>query len=218
MKYWVNGIGFPTKAALTKHVSAMLGKGVVTDDDHTFLLDLIERHPDRDIKVGCGIARFFVAASGQGTNCFWLERLDGSTTDFSFKSCITAPSHESDVRQALRGLITGQVIAFRDSAFMMTETVPCAITGVPVASPNAHVDHRPPKTFLALIRAFLASESVRINDVGVEGTVDGVTSRTLLDVALAERWCRYHRENCDLQIVTKRANLSQGSRTPKVES
>lgn len=206
----INRVVFPTKTAATRHCSGILGKPGLSEEDSAFLRDLIERHPERDQKVGVGIRRFFVAADGFGRRCFWLERVDGSRTDFSFKSCLTPPTHETDVRQALRHLITEQIIAFRDNAFSLSPEVPCAITGAMVNSDGSHIDHRPPLTFLGLIESFFAGSGLSYETVPVKPTADGDTATYLADEQIANAWCEYHRANAVLQIVTKRANLSQG--------
>lgn len=79
----------------TQHFSAMLNRyGIgqqVNADDHNDLLALIERHDERDEKVGRGIAAFEVNRAPDPehpNNCFWIVRTDGSRIDFSFPHCL----------------------------------------------------------------------------------------------------------------------------------
>ncbi|MCL2724188.1 MAG: DCL family protein [Polyangiaceae bacterium] len=212
--YVVAGIVFSTKKKLSEHCSSILRKyslnDDVNDDDAAFLHSLLERHPERDQKVGVGVRRFFVGPNDYGRKCFWLERVDGTKTDFSFMACITPPRHEDDVRQALRSLIEKQIIAFRDRAFAVIRHVPCAITGELVTTDDAHVDHQPPTTFDELVKRFLAERSMTFGDVAIVPTADGDTVCRLVDDALARAWMAFHEENAVLQIATKRANFSQG--------
>ncbi|MBX3208412.1 MAG: DCL family protein [Labilithrix sp.] len=212
VKYTIHGIEFRTQKALREHCSRLLKLPTLDADAQSFLRELLERHPERDIKVGCGVARVYIGGNDFGKRCFWIERIDGSRTDFSFISCISPPSHESEVRTAMRRHIDSQIIAFRDHAFSEGVAVACAITGQLVANEDAHIDHRPPNTFHTLVDRFLASESREIRTVAVEPTRDGVTAWGLADLELAARWSAFHAQYCDLQVVTKRANLSQGSR------
>ena len=63
----------------------------IKTDDYMLLLALIARHPEAIQKIGCGIKRFFVAPdSEQRTQCFWLERYDGTQTDFSYVCAVKA--------------------------------------------------------------------------------------------------------------------------------
>ncbi len=54
----------------------------IDGEDHLSLLDLIERHPEAVQKIGSEIKRFYKAPTELGTSCFWIERTDGSNTDF----------------------------------------------------------------------------------------------------------------------------------------
>jgi Protein of unknown function (DUF3223) len=62
----------------------------IGEQDSQLLRALLERHPEAHQKIGIGIKRFFRAAAIYGTDCFWLERDDGTRTDFSYQSCVDA--------------------------------------------------------------------------------------------------------------------------------
>jgi hypothetical protein len=74
------------------HLKAMLHKYDVGDkvsgDDAKVLRAALALHPNADAKVGCGITYFSVRSADFGTKCFWVNRTDGSTEKFSYKSCI----------------------------------------------------------------------------------------------------------------------------------
>src|SRR5438132_1107626 len=69
-----------------------------------FLFDVLLRHPKANEKVGIGVRRFFRSGSG-----FWLERTDGTKTDFSFLKCLGSRTHRAEVLSAMRAAIEGQV-------------------------------------------------------------------------------------------------------------
>jgi hypothetical protein len=77
-----------------------------------FLRDLIELHPERDAKVGGGIAGFTVERN-EGSNGFWLTRVDGTRTDWSFLSCLTPPTPEMEARARVpvRSAIAGRRVS-----------------------------------------------------------------------------------------------------------
>jgi hypothetical protein len=60
----------------------------VSENDGEMLKHAIARHPEASEKIGIGIKDFSVRSGGFGTKCFWVNRLDGSTEDFSFRVCL----------------------------------------------------------------------------------------------------------------------------------
>ena len=60
----------------------------VSSEDTSVLRSLICMHPDYKVKAGLGIASFSVRSADFGTRCFWINRVDGSTEKFSFRSCL----------------------------------------------------------------------------------------------------------------------------------
>ena len=62
----------------------------VSDDDAKELLALLDRHDERDEKIGVGVDHFEVQAAPDGHpgRCFWIVRTDGSRIDISFKHCL----------------------------------------------------------------------------------------------------------------------------------
>lgn len=68
----------------------------VSDSDSKHLQALLERHDDKDEKVGGGIDYFEVNKPPDdfGGKCFWIVRLDGSKTDFSYTHCLKRKSYD----------------------------------------------------------------------------------------------------------------------------
>src|SRR3954469_25318524 len=66
--------------------------------DAAFLEDLLSLHPEADQKFGNGITHFSVQADSVfgTTRHFVVHRKDGSSTDFSFKSCVEGSSARRD--------------------------------------------------------------------------------------------------------------------------
>ena len=60
----------------------------IPEPHHSFLCALISRHPLATEKVGVGIQHFTVEHAAYGTRCFYLTRVDGSITDFSYLKCV----------------------------------------------------------------------------------------------------------------------------------
>lgn len=81
----------------TAFFAAMLNRYQIGDrvsaEDATDLSALLERHDERDEKVGNGVAGFEVNTPPQDVpqfskRCFWVIRADGSKIDFSIGHCL----------------------------------------------------------------------------------------------------------------------------------
>lgn len=71
----------------------------VTTEDAADLEALLERHDERDEKVGSGIAGFEVDlppadAPPYSSRCFWVVRTDGTKIDMSYKHCLEAKPYD----------------------------------------------------------------------------------------------------------------------------
>ena len=65
----------------------------VSDQDAADLAALLDRHDERDEKVGTGITGFEVGlppadAPPYSDRCFWIVRTDGTKIDMSYKHCL----------------------------------------------------------------------------------------------------------------------------------
>jgi hypothetical protein len=95
----------------------MLGRYVdgqtIEPGDAVHLEALMERHPEAEHKIGGGIKRFYRDATDQPTSCFWIERTDGSCTDFSFHSCVDmkGKSLYQEFSEACREAVRQELIA-----------------------------------------------------------------------------------------------------------
>jgi hypothetical protein len=90
---------FPTKGAASEFFSEMLRRYApddrVRDVDAADLASLLERHPNRDEKIGVGIDHFEVQAAVYATQCFRVVRTDGTWARFSYKTCISPTSSDT---------------------------------------------------------------------------------------------------------------------------
>lgn len=88
----LGALHFSKKGDAERHLVNMLHRYDVGDkvgaDDALILQAALARHPEAEAKIGCGISHFSVRSADFGTKCFWVNRLDGTTEKFSFRSCI----------------------------------------------------------------------------------------------------------------------------------
>jgi hypothetical protein len=204
---------FATKTAARRALQDVLYRyppgTTVTGTDVDFLAAVVACHPERDVKIGAGVASFQVEQN-DGSRGFWLTRIDGTRTDWSFYACLTPPSAAAEATAGFRSEIRSQIEAFKDEAFNRGD-VRCEITDEPLVRATAHVDHARP--FNDLLRSFLFYEALNIAEVSVDPTRDGETETRLADRALAARWSSFHADEAVLRLVSQRANLSLLRRT-----
>jgi hypothetical protein len=201
----VGGIEFATKAALQREVQRILNdpSWKITPPDHDFMIAFFARHPSAKEKRGPGIAQITIERNPKyGTRGFWIRRVDGTTTDISYKECLTPSGPDDWFRQAARNAVRPQ----RDAARAASTATHCPITGVPLDD-TAQVDHEPPWTFEAIVLAFLDETKVDVaGDLYRDG--DNVIDTQFKNANLESQFAAYHAARAKLRLVSKRANLS----------
>jgi hypothetical protein len=82
---------FRKKGDATAFIKAILNRydpgDRVSERDAVVLTDLLKMHPESAEKIGAGIESFSVRTADYGTQCFWINRVDGTTERFSYKAC-----------------------------------------------------------------------------------------------------------------------------------
>jgi len=199
---------FPSQQAVKEHCKGILSSYVpgstVSNNEHIeFLAAMLDRHPDRDLKVGAGIRSFEVERTQYGNHCFWLTRADGSRTDWSAWSCLRPMSPKELSTSAFRNAIHQQVAAFKA---LQSFPMACPFTGERLTADTCDVDHEVP--FAALLESFVTREGLELERIETRAHQDGDTFRNLANEGLCERWQLFHRVNARLRIVSRKANRS----------
>lgn len=167
-------------------------------DAFAFLMHVLSHHPHADLKIGPGVAAFFVSAAPGYTPGFWVRRVDGSVVDFSWNECLKPASKVQQIRDAARRVVQHQIDAHRATARPM-----CQACG---ALDRLQVDHVHPLS--ALVDAWIAGhgEPEIMHD-------DSVTmgNRFALQTA-ADDWAQYHSAHATLQILCVSCNARKGAR------
>ncbi len=215
-KYNINGIEFPTKKSVLEHVKAKIyyryeNNHDLAEDHLCFMIGLLRYHPWSDQKIGFGIKRMWIQKNeNYDTRCFWLERHDGSKTDFSFYQCVQPPSIERDFKQACRAAIAPFIINFRLSHFRdnaQDDVISCPVTGDMISIYESHVDHEPPDTFDVIVNEFIGViKEIRPEMLTDHG--DGIEGNHLVDENVKSQWISFHNERAKLRVVSVLANLS----------
>lgn len=184
--------------------------GPVRDDDAiAFLSELIGMHPESGAKIGCGVDRFEIRPSdvNPAQRTFWLVRMDGTETDFSYLKCLTPPTPLQDFKAACRSAVVDRVLAFKNEAFAVASILPCAVTGEPVGPDGCHIDHAPPWTFDRIASEFALGYSDDEIRAMVRPTTDGESRTVFADPETAAAFLAFHDSRAVLRVVSIRVNL-----------
>jgi hypothetical protein len=216
----VGELEFPTKKAAKVFFKEMLARysdGEDTNAEDSAHLDkLIERHPEAAQKIGPGIKRFYRQRTDKGTSCFWLERTDGTETEFSYPTCVDAKEKSlyEEFAEACREAVQPDLIATKREYFGKHADhegrVPCDITGEMIKFDESHLDHKKPMTFQVIVRTFIAANSIVPSRAMLSKPRDQQFSTTFTDQELAKRFRDYHHSLAQLRVIKSRLNLSLG--------
>lgn len=232
-----NGRVWKTQSAAMAHFKDMLARyadeETVEDRvDHEDLVALLERYDavivDGPSKIGRGADWFFRrrnVGDGYSTPGFWVRRVDGSETDFSYLAAVRgAPkSSTQEFYDACRATVAADLKAAKARHFKTygddLGRVPCELTDALITQDEAHIDHAYP-TFGQLVLSFRAARGWQ-HDAPI-GTVtapaDNQTTTRFVDPAVAGAFRQFHHAAAILRIVARTRNLamSAGQRKPKV--
>jgi hypothetical protein len=182
----------------------------IVGPDSEFLHDLIQLHPEASSKVGCGISSFTTRVDPvwKTGRHFVLIRTDGSSTDFSFLSCIDGKNNRKDAIKALRNAVYDQTMSFKMDAYSGEELPVCPYLNAPIQYADAHVDHASPITFKSLVDDWLAESGISIDGIVVSPSSDNQWKTEMIDAEQRASWVGFHQRRAHLRIIHKTANLS----------
>lgn len=216
--YTIAGRTFTRKSDLQDYIRAIVAR--YGDDvplgigDAEFMSALLENHPLADAKIGAGVASIVVRRNPQypSTRGFYLHRVDGSSTDFSWTECIRPTPHHKKVLAALRVVVKPQTMAFK-RAFFDAGGNRCELTGEAIEFVGSHVDHVPPLTFNRLVEQFCYEygfdlDKLPLRDEAANNKYADVIDDDIVTVGFAE----YHRQFAKLRVVSRLGNLSHAKK------
>lgn len=194
-----------------KHSAAMrarygVGQTISDPNDIAFLLDLVAGHIHSEDKAGVGVARFYPDyAPEHSTVCFWLERVDGTKTDFGVPACIKKIGHLN--KQSLREAIAPQLADFLEAklAACVTSFV-SEYSGKSFLLSEAVPDHI--QTFDSIVEEFFATRGMDIHTEMLTRSVDATSSPVWRNPSLIEEFLVFH-ARFPLRVVHWRENLSE---------
>lgn len=212
----IGQLTFPSKKAALEKIRSIRDRysdGVrLSYEDHIFIRDIVNLHPEAEEKIGLGISHFTVATEnkfGGRNRHFVLHRHDGTYTDFSFPHCLTPNSNKkNDILLALRQAIKEQTWAFREKKFSSDVPVICPYKNIILSRDTCHVDHEAPDTFDALVNAWLKSQSNKLEEIQITPPADNQLVGQMTNAAQISSWQSFHRNNAKLRLLSVKGNLS----------
>jgi hypothetical protein len=195
---------FRTKKDLLAKLKKMLHAaelGVeLGEPEHSFLLEMLKRHPEHKKKVGPGVRAFRVTTSEYKNRCFEVIRVDGTETDFSYTKCVTEPTPLSEFTKALRKAVEKQLWEAKEKVFLWDETIPCPVSGETMTREQAVVEYVEPNTFDWIVEEFCVSERLEKNGLPMGPGPDG--GIVLTDPALEARWQAFHERKATFRVLS----------------
>lgn len=220
----VGRLQFSTKAAAESHFRDVIRRypigATISADDTPDIAALLDLHPGRANKVGCGVAGFSVTTDTWAHPCLVVIRTDRSSTDFSYREALSPTPPIRKFKGALRRAIVPDLLAARD-VFMARngERVPCAVSGVMLhlrgRDNDVHIDHRSPNTFDTICAAFIAEQKLADFAPLLAPHRDNDMADKLADPALAIAFRRLHWSLAELDFVTRAVNLGTAAKLPR---
>jgi Protein of unknown function (DUF3223) len=212
---------FASKEEAKQFFRAMLARyrngQTINTEDSLLLRGLLERHPEAHQKIGGGIRRFFRGPTDKGTDCFWLEREDGSEpTEFSFITCVNAKGKSlyQEFAEACREAVQPQLDEAKKKHFRefgdADGKVSCEVTDKMVAHYESHLDHKPPMTFQMIVTTFVAANKIEIRREMLSAPADAQFATTFVDDRIKQKFVDYHSTVAHLRIIAKKENLRLG--------
>ena len=195
----------------------------VSDPEHEeHLLLLIANHPEAVQKIGVGIDHFFVDYAFNGSCCFHLARIDGSSADFSFSTAVKGerPSLDREFKKTCRVAVQPYLFPARDKFFQDKQyvegRVKCELTGQLIIKDEADIDHKGALPFNVMVEAWITATKLELSPDLLTPPMDNQYVTEFVDEALKREWVTYHNTFCakhkSLRVIHKKANRSLSPR------
>lgn len=206
---------FLTKKEALNHFKKILNSydygDILKQDDFNDVFKLIETHPKKEEKIGCGIKEIRIAKLKYNTKAFELLRFDNSTELFSYTRRINAKrSNFRMFSEACRKAIQSDLRNVKQVYFdkySRKGKVKCQETKELLRWEELTVDHRQPNTFSIILDRFIELNKIDLEKIEyIE--IDGEANE-LADIVLKQKFIKYHREKANLRIVKKNINLGR---------
>lgn len=167
-----------------------------------FWFVLIERHPEADAKIGCGIKGFFLVCNPTTGEKNHMEfvRFDGTRDHFSWKSCVSGKgkTYNYKLTSAMRFSIVPQLVNFK-----LSQKEKCALCD---ESQGLEVDHFRPK-FRELVKDFIDNN---LDTSRPQDFTEDKACRVLFkdeNKDFESQWFGFHAKKAELRMLCRKHNI-----------
>ena len=195
MELTICGITFPTIKAANAYTKAIYKKykenDTVSDEDTEFLIAALKLKSMRgEDKIKCGVKRIYLKRTEWDTCCFYIERIDGSTTDFSYTKLFNraTKSDESGLNRAIFSECCRNAIQ-KDIVKMLHKS----------DESDMNVHHV--KEFKDLVDGFIKKYNLDVNEIEYSGFGDNCIYKYFTDETYTILFQKYHDENAELVLL-----------------
>jgi len=201
-----------TKIELKKQIQKILNKSkinrVLDAKEFELVYSVLKMHPNSKSKIGCGVKSIYIKKNYYKNNGFFIERIDGTKTDFSYLKCLNGDNKLNEIKAMFRTAIRPQIISFRNNAFKTKAYLKCPITGEYVSEHNCNIDHFIP-SFFELFYVFINENNVDLNQIKVGGKEDGFQEYYFIDKTLERKWKKFHKKFANLRVLSVKGNAKR---------
>ena len=217
--FTINKITFDSKTRAKEYIQNILRKyplnTYINSEDFLFILDLLNRHPRQEEKIGVGILSIKIQKDEFGRNKqFLILRKDGSSTDFSYLTCLDGKYKNSLglFKESARNAVKNQIIEYRNSYFTTNQNkegkILCKETNKRISIKECHVDHHP-RSFDSIIDDFIKLKNIDVDTVKHAGFKDNEQRKSFLDEVMEVLFSEFHKNTAELRVISKVANLTK---------
>jgi hypothetical protein len=158
-------------------------------EDKNNLIFLLQRHPEKEEKIGVGIKDFKVAKSDiykENNYCFYIIRTDDSETDFSYKTCIDSKhlSKRELVLSAFRYTVRPYIKSLKEKIGEKREA-----------------KYKKPNVFIKIVEKFLEDKKINFDDIEITDAQDNEYVPELICEEMKESFIDYHSKTAEIIFV-----------------
>lgn len=218
-KITINGTSYSSKKVLIQACKDVLyGNKIgtaLTGSDFDLINNVLKLHHDYDNKVGSSSYDIIVGHCqvNAKNNMFYINRSDGTSTDFSFYKCILPQSKVTKVKRSLKDTIRLQMMGYKGTYFEdhgdAGGILKFCVSGESVCMSNSHLDHYP-KQFDEIVYDWFIINKLNVEDIELVPAGDWATAATLKDTKLEKSFRLYHKKVAKYRVVTSNVNLTRG--------
>lgn len=212
-KVTINNQEFNSKTKAEEYAKTILNKYKIHESlntiDFNFMISYFKYfHYEWKIKEGVGIDNIYIKKSDWGNNEFWINRIDKSSTDISYKlNKIEKPNYKNWLESSFRYAISDDILLFKSNVFNNNKFIKCEITNQILTENEVDIDHYE-ISFKTIFDNFISLNEIKINAELFQESQDKQMIPQLLDSKLNEEFRLYHSSVCKLRAISKSANRS----------